>query len=65
MQNRLDGRSAGNVQDFIDGCLGGFDQAQDRQQKLPFLPEQFGQGPAVCTVDDLLRQESLGKEEAM
>jgi hypothetical protein len=43
-----------SLNDFIDGCLGGFDQAQHRQQKLPFLLEQFGQSPAVCAVDDLV-----------
>jgi hypothetical protein len=47
VQDGLDGRSTGDVDDFIDGSLSGLDQAHNGQQELSLLLEEFAQGPAV------------------
>jgi hypothetical protein len=54
VQDGLDGRSTGDVDDFIDSCLGGLDQAHKGQKELSLLLKEFGQGPAVFAVRDFV-----------
>ena len=54
VQDGLDGRSTGDVDDFIDGSLSGLDQAHNGQKELSLLLKQFSQGPAVFAVRDFV-----------
>ena len=54
VQDGLDGRSTGDVDDFIDGSLSGLDQAHNGQKELSLLLKEFSQRPAVFAVRDLV-----------
>jgi len=54
LQDRLDGRSARNIDDFIDGQLSRFDQLHHRQQKLSLLLEELCEDATVFAINDLV-----------
>ena len=54
MQDRLDGGSTGDINDLIDGSLGGLDQAHQGQKELTFLLEELAQRPTVMATGDLI-----------
>jgi hypothetical protein len=54
-QDRLDGRSAGDLDHLIDSHFGFGDQFHHRQQELSLLAQEFCKLPTIGLVCDLVR----------